>query len=145
CYASKINQVLMNLLTNAIDAVEEKQKKIKASQNSESEIFSPQIKISTSTSENTWIRVEITDNGIGISSEISQKIYDPFYTTKPVGYGTGLGLAISYQIINNDHKGILSCVSEPGKGTQFVIKIPIYSKSKKKVDNYFAMKALIKA
>ncbi|MBZ8179385.1 sensor histidine kinase [Oscillatoria salina] len=137
CYASKINQVLMNIFSNAIDALEEKQRKMKANTeyNSLEANFSPRIEISTNVVENTWVQIEITDNGIGISPDVCQKIYDPFYTTKPVGYGTGLGLAISYQIINNEHRGILTCVSELEKETKFIIKIPLNT-SKKKVNNF---------
>ncbi len=57
--------------------------------------------------------------------EIQKRLFDPFFTTKEVGKGTGLGLSISYQIVVEKHGGILNCLSEPGKGTEFWIQIPI--------------------
>ena len=69
------------------------------------------------------MEIRIADNGNGIDSDAIAKIYDPFYTTKPIGRGTGLGLAISYQIIQS-HEGYLHCTSEVGRGTEFIIKIP---------------------
>ena len=72
-----------------------------------------------------FIEIKIADNGLGISPAIVKKIFDPFFTTKPVGSGTGLGLYISYQIVVERHGGELICVSNLGKGTEFIIKIPI--------------------
>lgn len=123
CYASQINQVLMNILSNAIDALEERENKIQ--ETSENLNFIPTIFIRTFVNQNQWVEIHIADNGIGMSEEVRQKIYDPFYTTKPVGYGTGLGLAISYQIMKNYHQGVLDCVTKLGKGTEFVLKIPV--------------------
>jgi len=60
-----------------------------------------------------------------MSSEVKQHIFDPFFTTKPIGKGTGMGLSISYQIVVEKHKGVLDCISEIGKGTEFIIRIPI--------------------
>ncbi len=74
------------------------------------------------------VQIHIADNGAGMTPDVMAKIYDPFYTTKPIGYGTGLGLAISYQIIKN-HEGSLTCVSSLGKGTEFMIEIPLKSKT----------------
>ena len=62
---------------------------------------------------------------MGINPEVKQRIFDPFFTTKPVGEGTGLGLSISYQIVVEKHGGKLDCISAPGKGTEFIIEIPI--------------------
>ncbi len=56
---------------------------------------------------------------------VKEKIFNPFYTTKPIGEGTGLGLSISYQIIVDKHRGKIECVSEQGQGTEFLIEIPI--------------------
>jgi urea transport system substrate-binding protein len=69
--------------------------------------------------------VRITDNGSGIKEEVKAQLFDPFFTTKPIGKGTGLGLSISYQIVVDKHKGILTCDSMPGEGTEFSIEIPI--------------------
>ena len=114
CYPGQLNQVFMNILNNAIDALEEL---------SGNEIG--KITIKTSVLNLDWVRISIKDNGSGIKEEIINKLFDPFFTTKPVGKGTGLGLSISYQIIVEKHKGILKCISAPGEGTEFVIEIPI--------------------
>ena len=75
--------------------------------------------------DNQYIEIVIADNGIGISEEIQQKIFNPFFTTKPVGKGTGMGMAISYQIITERHNGKLTFASTLGKGTEFKIQMPI--------------------
>jgi two-component system NtrC family sensor kinase len=61
-----------------------------------------------------------------MSESVKARLFDPFFTTKPVGQGTGLGLSISYQIVVEHHKGILTCTSAPGQGTEFWIEIPIH-------------------
>jgi PAS domain S-box-containing protein len=121
CYAGQLNQVFMNLLANAIDALEEYNSK-----RSPTEIYaSPNtIQINTSANSDT-VTIRIADNGMGINPEVMSKLFDPFFTTKPVGKGTGLGLSISYQIIVEKHRGKLKCVSAPGKGAEFIIEIPI--------------------
>jgi two-component system NtrC family sensor kinase len=69
------------------------------------------------------IQVTVTDTGAGIEPDIIDKIFDPFFTSKPVGEGTGLGLAISYKIIE-EHEGSIEVMSSPGRGTSFVIRLP---------------------
>ncbi|GJD20508.1 hypothetical protein RIVM261_054640 [Rivularia sp. IAM M-261] len=118
CYPGKLNQVFMNLLANAIDALEDSIK--------QDLVSIPTISITTQASGNDSVIISIADNGIGMLPEVQQRLFDPFFTTKPVGVGTGLGLSISYQIIVDRHGGKLNCTSEPGKGTEFVIEIPIY-------------------
>ncbi|MEB3178646.1 MAG: response regulator [Nostocaceae cyanobacterium] len=118
CYPGQLNQVFMNLLANAIDALE--------IVTEEPAKYNPIILISTSVI-NQQIAIQICDNGIGICREFYHQIFVPFFTTKPPGKGTGLGLSISYKIITENHGGSLECFSEPGKGTKFVIKIPIFS------------------
>jgi signal transduction histidine kinase len=120
CYASQLNQVFMNILNNAIDALENP----KFSENQT--LIKPQIQITTAIVESDTVRICISDNGCGMDKEIQQKIFDPFFTTKPIGSGTGLGLSISYQIIVDKHKGKLTCNSIPGNGTEFVIDIPLH-------------------
>jgi len=120
CYAGQLNQVLMNMLNNAIDAL--------VSQNQRIEGFMPTILIATEVVDSEWVKIKIKDNGIGISSSAQKRIFDPFFTTKPVGQGTGLGLSISYQIVTKKHHGHLKCVSEPGKGTEFLIQLPVRQK-----------------
>ncbi|MEB3340040.1 ATP-binding protein [Okeania sp.] len=121
CYASALNQVLINIINNAIDALEKKfyQNKFTEEQ--------PTICITTKKLENNWMGIYISDNGLGIEEKNHSKIFDPFFTTKPVGKGTGLGLSISYQIIVEQHKGRIKCISSPEKGSEFVIEIPISS------------------
>jgi signal transduction histidine kinase len=68
------------------------------------------------------IAIQIADNGSGIPDKLLSRIFDPFYTTKPVGKGTGLGLSISYQIVTDKHKGQLHCFSQPEQGTQFTFR-----------------------
>ncbi len=122
CYASQLNQVLMNILANAIDALDERQH-----QPTEHKHQHPTsiITITTETIGSEAIRITIADNGTGIPESALPKLFDPFYTTKPVGQGTGLGLSISYQIITEKHQGKLQCFSTPGAGSQFVIELPL--------------------
>ncbi|MDJ1184675.1 trifunctional serine/threonine-protein kinase/ATP-binding protein/sensor histidine kinase [Roseofilum casamattae] len=114
CWASQLNQVFLNILTNAIDAFdgmeEEKHREIQIT----TEIVAPET-----------IQISIQDNGSGMSESNLQKAFDPFFTTKPVGQGTGLGLSTSYQIITQQHRGKLQCFSQPGEGTELRIQIPI--------------------
>ena len=114
CYAGHLNQVFMNIITNGIDALLEAKDKDKK-----------QIRIRTEARDSDWVVVAIADNGPGMSQEVQQHIFDPFFTTKPVGKGTGLGLSISYQIVVEKHGGQLKCISAPGEGAQFLIKIPV--------------------
>lgn len=117
CYPGQLNQVFMNILSNAIDALDEAIDMQK--------ISNPAIAIITKVVDGKTIEIRITDNAMGIPEDIKQKIFDPFYTTKPVGKGTGMGLSISYQIITEKHGGTLSCKSKPGQGTEFAIAIPL--------------------
>ena len=111
CYPGQLNQVFMNILSNAIDALEKQPE--------------PR-KIFIRTEENgTRARIRIGDNGPGMSAEVQKQLFDPFFTTKPVGKGTGLGLSISYQIVVEKHKGDIQCTSQRGQGTEFLIDIPI--------------------
>ncbi|EGK90699.1 PAS domain-containing sensor histidine kinase [Microcoleus vaginatus PCC 9802] len=121
CFAGPINQVFMNILSNAIDALEDAKNK----PNCQEMLQNPsQIRIGTEVVGNL-VEIKIADNGPGITEEVKQQIFDTFFTTKPIGKGTGMGLSISYQIIVERHKGELYCTSELGKGTEFTIKIPI--------------------
>ena len=119
CYAGKLNQVFMNILANAIDALEDS---ILVGELKER---SPIISIKTAQLNTEWITIQIADNGPGIAPDIKTQLFNPFFTTKPVGKGTGLGLSISYDIICDQHQGHLLCSSEEGKGTEFIIKLPI--------------------
>ncbi|MEQ9484984.1 PAS domain S-box protein [Coleofasciculus sp. F4-SAH-05] len=128
CYPGQLNQVFMNILSNAIDALEEKL---------ETDLdFEPKIWVRTAVisgeegskdSESqggSKVVIYIVNNGAEIPTEVDQRIFDPFFTTKPVGKGTGLGLSISYQIVVERHGGELRCDSIPGQGTEFAIELP---------------------
>ncbi|WP_413199288.1 GAF domain-containing protein [Nostoc piscinale] len=122
CYPGQLNQVFMNLLSNAIDALEERNVQ------STPELLAVQpseIRISTSLMNKDWISIRIADNGFGVEENILARLFDPFFTTKVVGKGTGLGLSISYQIVTDKHKGKIYCHSELGKGSEFVVELPI--------------------
>ncbi|MBE8966129.1 PAS domain S-box protein [Nostocales cyanobacterium LEGE 12452] len=127
CYGGELNQVFMNILANAIDALEEwtienAQLRI---DNLTSGLLTPTIAIRTSLIDDSWVKIAIADNGIGMSEQIQKQVFNPFFTNKPVGKGTGMGMFISYQIITETHRGKLECHSIPAVGTEFVITIPI--------------------
>ncbi|MBW4426601.1 MAG: AAA family ATPase [Nostoc desertorum CM1-VF14] len=121
CYAGQLNQVFMNILSNAIDALEQ------PLINDKTQIIKDKgkIRIFTELTDSNTVIIRIADNGYGMTEAVQQKIFDPFFTTKPVGSGTGLGLSISYQIVVDKHKGSLTCNSTLGDGTEFVIEIPM--------------------
>jgi signal transduction histidine kinase len=113
CNASQINQVFLNILVNAAQAIESQRRETNGS-----------IRIRTY-SDDTHVICKIIDDGPGIPADIIEKVFDPFFTTKPAGKGTGLGLSVSYDIIVRKHKGELLVSSVGGKGTEFTIKLPI--------------------
>ncbi|MFP4120417.1 ATP-binding protein [Coleofasciculus sp.] len=113
CYPAQLNQAFINIISNAIDALEEVQGKA-----------IPTIVIRSETIDNRWIRVSVWNNGAAIPGEVKDQIFDPFFTTKSVGKGTGMGLAICYQIVKK-HQGKIEVTSEPEKGTEFAITLPI--------------------
>ena len=121
CYAGQLNQVFMNLLANAIDAFEEDNQG-KTYQEIEKNINV--ITICTSL-EKHQVQIKIQDNGCGMKPETKERIFEQGFTTKGVGKGTGLGMAIAHQIIAEKHGGTISCLSELGKGTTFIITIPL--------------------
>jgi two-component system NtrC family sensor kinase len=125
CYAGQLNQVFMNLLSNAIDALETipHPRQITIITELGAGLETPHSSLLTSSAQSVMIRV--IDNGSGVPSEHQTKLFDPFFTTKPVGSGTGLGLSISYQIVVEKHKGRLKYISTPGQGAEFLIEIPI--------------------
>ena len=130
CYPGQLNQVFMNLLSNAIDALE-----IEEINNSDSTAKSSakpskklEIRIRTEVTENNSIVIRVADSGPGISEDVKKRLFDPFFTTKPIGKGTGLGLAISHSIVSEKHGGELSCNSQLGQGSEFAIEIPLRQK-----------------
>jgi len=136
CCAGQINQVFMNIIGNAIDALDEEIKNGKWARGNRtnplgpivsSQLSVPSVTIRTEVIDSTFVAIRISDNGGGIPAQIRSKLFDPFFTTKPVGKGTGLGLSISYHLVVEQHGGRLECVSEAGIGTEFAIEIPIVS------------------
>ncbi|MBD2610459.1 PAS domain S-box protein [Nostoc punctiforme FACHB-252] len=172
CYAGQLNQVFMNILANAIDALEEAigsrewgvgngemretremgqgrrvfplcplphalcpmpdDSSCSTVRNSKTELSTlcliPTIRIQTELTSKKQVVIRIADNGLGIPKEVKQRLFDPFFSTKPIGKGTGMGLSISYQIISQKHCGSLECISQLGSGAEFVITIPLSQK-----------------
>ena len=114
CYASQINQVFMNILSNAVQAID-----------NQGEIWIT-IKTSDLNLEQA-VEISIQDSGVGMTQNIIDKIFDPFFSTKTVGQGTGLGLSITYGIIQS-HRGDIQVKSQPKVGTEFIITIPLKMK-----------------
>jgi signal transduction histidine kinase len=122
CYAGQLNQVFMNILVNAIDAIEETSAK---RTHQDLKDHPSRITIHTSMADSGWIEIAIADNGVGMAQEVRKRIFDPFFTTKALGKGTGMGMSIGYQIITEKHRGRLECISTPSIGTEFIIQIPL--------------------
>lgn len=122
CYAGQLNQVFMNVLSNAIDALEEQNQ-----QRSPAEVAAQPsiVTIQTRSSDRETVAIQIADNGPGMPETVQKRLFDPFFTTKAVGKGTGMGMSISHQVITERHKGSLQCFSVPDQGATFVIEIPI--------------------
>ncbi|MDM9381114.1 response regulator [Chlorogloeopsis sp. ULAP01] len=119
CYPGQMNQVFMNILANAIDALDDAIKLDKLSN------WVAQIQIATEIDADGWVIIRIADNGLGMPESIKQRLFEPLFTTKPVGKGTGLGLSIAHQIVVEKHNGTLEVNSQPGRGAEFTIKVPI--------------------
>ncbi|PPT11190.1 Circadian input kinase A [Geitlerinema sp. FC II] len=134
CYAGQLNQVFMNILSNAIDALDEKfDRHYENAPNTELQNGDDPpltIQIQTRLIDSDRIEVRIADNALGIPESVKNYLFDPFFTTKPIGKGTGLGLSISHQIVTQKHRGKLECLSTVGKGTEFIIQIPCHFENK---------------
>lgn len=114
CEGAKIQQVLLNILRNGAQAMQA------------AGTIAPRFIIRIYKKETSeMVCIEIDDNGPGMDETTKSKVFDPFFTTKPVGVGTGLGLSVSYFIITENHKGTLAVLSEPGKGANFIIGLPV--------------------
>lgn len=126
CIPGELQQVLLNLLRNSAQALSENKSPEK----------SPKITLRVGLEvgpgvepgvkhKKQHIRIEVEDNGSGMSAETQKRAFEPFYTTKPPGKGTGLGLSVSYYIIHDEHQGTINVESTPGKGTKFIIQLPV--------------------
>ncbi|MBP0000459.1 MAG: histidine kinase [Cyanobacteria bacterium SID2] len=112
CYPSELNQVWMSILANAIDAL------------SNNEIDrTPTVSIDTYSIGDRTLCVTVADNGPGMTPQVLEKVFDPFFSTKEIGKGTGLGLAITYQIVEK-HRGTIEIDSQSGEGTRVTVKLP---------------------
>lgn len=111
-----IGRVLLNLFNNAFYAVQERARQDKTG-------YEPTVSVQTEQVANR-VTIRVIDNGMGIPAALREKIFQPFFTTKPTGQGTGLGLSLSYDIISKGHAGVLRVESEEGAGTTFVIELP---------------------
>ncbi|HEY9762292.1 MAG TPA: ATP-binding protein [Trichocoleus sp.] len=126
CYPGQLNQVFMNILANAIDALDEDvEKRENSTASNSNQAPAPSIQIRTEALGEEWAVIRISDNGPGMPEEVMRRIYDPFFTTKEIGKGTGLGMAISYQLVVEKHRGMLKCRSQVGEETEFWIQIPV--------------------
>ena len=119
-YPGELSKVVMKILTNAIDALDSLRQPGATHAHRE-----PTIQIQTKCLSADQIGIYISDNGSGIPKAIQTRLFDPFFTTKDIGKGTGLGLSISYNIIVEQHKGALRCLSVPEQGAMFAIEIPV--------------------
>jgi len=112
-----ITRVCLNLFGNGFYAATKRQKEESDPK------FKPTLKVSTRDLGEA-VEVQVRDNGVGIPAEIKDKLFQPFFTTKPTGEGTGLGLSISYDIVTQQHGGTISVDSEVGDFTEFTIRLP---------------------
>jgi len=110
-----MGRVILNLITNAFYAVNEKKQRDVS--------FKPIVTVSTKKSDE-YITISVSDNGDGIPEKVKEKIFQPFFTTKPTGQGTGLGLSMSYDIVTKGHDGKLKVETTKNKGTTFIIELP---------------------
>ncbi|MCT7960578.1 PAS domain S-box protein [Laspinema sp. D1] len=122
CYSSLLNQVFMNLLMNAIEAIEERRNSFPPESLSD---YVGCITLTTRVLDKNRVSIEIQDNGIGMNALVQEKLFNPFFTTKAIGKGTGMGLSTSYQIVTENHQGILRFSSTEGVGTEFALELPL--------------------
>lgn len=119
-----MGRVLLNLINNAFYAVSQKKSELK---NTATETYEPLVTVTSRKTTDGTVEICVADNGTGIPPAVAAKIFQPFFTTKPSGQGTGLGLSLAYDIVTKGHGGTLDVQSVEGKGTTFVIRIPIKS------------------
>ena len=119
-----IGRVVLNLLTNAFYVVDEKKKAYQAELVEAGKVYEPTVSVTTKKVADK-VFISVTDNGNGIPQKVLDKIFQPFFTTKPTGQGTGLGLSLSYDIITKGHGGELKVETKESEGTTFIIALPV--------------------
>ena len=117
CFPQDLMRVFLNLIANGMHAAQERSSLVETGAD-----FSPTIQVTTRNNDGR-VEIEVRDNGIGIAAEVRDKIFIPFFTTKPAGEGTGLGLSLSYDIVVKEHNGELTVDSEPGEYTAFQVTL----------------------
>ncbi|MFC7668983.1 sensor histidine kinase [Hymenobacter humi] len=118
--AQEIGRVLLNLFNNAFYAVQQRQKLGQPN-------YRPEVCVATRREASGQVTIRVKDNGMGIPEAVRQKIFQPFFTTKPTGEGTGLGLSLSYDIVTKGHKGAISFDTRPGEYTEFTVSLPVHA------------------
>jgi signal transduction histidine kinase len=116
-----IGRVILNMITNAFYAVTEKKKTFHCKEGEPD--YEPTVTVSTKRSGNS-VSISVKDNGNGIPQKVLDKIFQPFFTTKPSGQGTGLGLSLSYDIVKA-HGGEIKALTKEGEGAEFIIVLPV--------------------
>ena len=117
-----LSRVFLNIVNNACYAANDKKRRLDAA--GQGNGFAPTLRVSTRR-DGDVVEVRIRDNGDGIPPEIRDRIFNPFFTTKPTGQGTGLGLSISHDIVVQQHDGTLDVETQPGAFTEFIIRLPV--------------------
>jgi len=120
CTRTELEQVIFNLVKNAAQAMAG----VGTAARDEAVPETPRIALRLA-HDGDFARIEVEDNGPGMNEEVRRRVFEPFYTTKPPGDGTGLGLSVSYFIITSNHKGTIEVESHPGRGTKFIIRLPL--------------------
>ena len=112
-----VTRVLLNLIGNGFYAANKRRNE------ANDPTFTPRLKVTTRELDDE-VEIRVRDNGTGIAPEIRDKLFQPFFTTKPTGEGTGLGLSISWDVVTQQHGGVIEVDSEPGEFTEFTIRLP---------------------
>lgn len=125
CVKTEIEKVLINLLVNALQSV------------NENKSVRPPVITIRSVSEDEMVRVEVEDSGAGMNVATQRRLFEPFFSTRPVGNGLGIGLSISYMVITYNHDGTMKVESDPSKGSKFIFRIPLKRPKNEVLDSGF--------
>jgi signal transduction histidine kinase len=116
--AHDLGRVLLNLGTNAFHAVH--QRRLQAGPS-----YVPEVTVATRQLAPDTVEIRVRDNGTGMPGHVREKVFQPFFTTKPAGEGTGLGLSLSHDIVTKGHGGTISVDSQEGEGSEFIVTLPV--------------------